>query len=158
MVKGLVFALVLFLSACSGNNRMTNGQMIGAIGGGIIGSYVGTQLGGGSGNLLFLVAGTTIGSLVGYSYGDSLIPSDRVKFKDATKVAMDHAEDGEVHTWVNPDTGVAGTITPVRSYYAEKNQICREFEATIAVEKKTGRTKGLACKVGVDAWLVDSRI
>ena len=158
MVKGFVLAMVLFLSACSGNNRMTNGQLIGAIGGGIIGSYVGTQLGGGSGNLLFLVAGTTLGSLAGYSYGDSLIPSDRVKFKDAAKVAMDNIDDGGVYTWVNPDTGVAGTITPVRSYYAEKNQICRDFEATIAVERRTGRTKGRACKVGVDAWLIDSRI
>ena len=158
MIKGMVIGALIFLSACSGNNRMTNGQLIGAIGGGIIGSYVGTQLGGGSGNLLFLVAGTTLGSLAGYAYGDSLIPSDRALFRDSAKVAMDNIEDGNVYSWVNPDTGVAGTITPVRSYYAENHKVCRDFDATIAVRGKTGVTRGRACKVGTDSWLIDSRI
>lgn len=158
MVKGLVLAIALFLSACSTNNRMTTGQVIGAIGGGIIGTYIGTQLGGGSGNLLFLVAGATLGSLTGYAYGDSLIPSDKAKFKDATKVAMDETEDGQVYSWVNPETGVAGTITPVRSYYSESNQVCRDFEATIAVDREIGTTKGYACKVAKDAWFVSSSI
>ena len=158
MLKGLILAILLFCSACSGNNRMTNGQLIGAIGGGIIGTYVGTQLGGGSGNLVFLIAGATLGSLTGYAYGDSLIPSDRVKFKDSAKIAMDNIEDGQVYSWINPETCVAGTITPIRSYYAEENQICRDFEATIAVDTEVGKTKGRACKLGLDAWLVDSRV
>ena len=158
MLKGMFIAVLIFLSACSGNNRMTNGQLIGAIGGGIIGGYVGTQLGGGSGNLLFLVAGTTLGSLFGYANGDSLIPSDRALFKDSAKLAMNNIEDGNVYSWVNPDTGVAGTITPIRSYYAENNKVCRDFDATIAVGERTGTTKGRACKVGVDSWFVDSRI
>ena len=158
MLKGLVLAIALFCTACSANNRMTNGQLIGAIGGGIIGTYVGTQLGGGSGTLVFLVAGATLGSLTGYAYGDSLIPSDRVRFKDAAKVAMDNIKDGQVYSWINPETGVAGTITPVRSYYAEKNQMCRDFEATIAANTGVGKTKGRACKLGFDAWLVESRV
>ena len=144
MKKSLVLAMVFFLAACSGNSRMTNGQLIGSIGGGIIGTYVGSQIGAGSGNL------------VGYSYGDSLIPSDRAKFKEATKVAMDNIADGEVYSWVNPDSGVAGTITPVRSYHVEKDQICRDFEATISVDKRIGKTNGRACKISADAWLVDS--
>ena len=158
MVKGLVIAITVFLAACSTNNRMTNGQLIGAVGGGIIGTYIGTQLGGGQGSLLFLVAGATLGSLTGYAYGDSLIPSDRTRFKDAAKVAMDKIDDGQVYSWVNPETGVAGTITPVRSYYSESNQICREFEATIAVERGVGETKGHACKISDDAWLVNGRV
>ena len=158
MLKGIIIAAVLLISACSSNNRITNGQLIGAIGGGVIGGYAGTQLGGGSGNLLFIVAGTTLGSLVGYAYGDSLVPSDRAMFKKSAKVAMDNIKDGNVYSWVNPDTGVAGTITPIKSYYAENNKICRDFDATIAVEKRVGLTKGRACKIGMDAWMVDSRI
>ena len=158
MLKGLVVGIALLCTACSANNRMTNGQLIGAIGGGIIGTYAGTQLGGGSGNLLFLVAGATLGSLTGYAYGDSLIPSDRVRFKDAAKVAMDNIEDGQVYSWINPETGVVGTITPVRSYYAEENQMCRDFEATIAVDTGIGKTKGKACKLGSEAWLVEGRV
>ena len=158
MLKGLVLVVIVFCSACSTNNRMTNGQMIGAIGGGIIGTYVGTQLGGGSGNLLFLVAGAALGGLTGYAYGDSLISSDRLRFKEAAKIAMDNIKDGQLYTWTNPETGVAGTITPIRSYYVENNQLCRDFEATIAVNKGIGETEGRACKLGSDAWLVDSRV
>ncbi len=158
MKKSLVIALALFLAACSGNNRMSNGQLIGAIGGGVIGSYVGSQLGGGTGSLLFIVAGATVGSLAGYAYGDSLIPSDRAKFKDSAKIAMDNIGDGQVYSWTNPDTGVAGTIKPTRSYYVENGQLCRDFDATIAAEKGVGRTQGRACKISADAWFVDSRI
>lgn len=158
MKKGLVLALALFLVACGGNNRMTNGQMIGVIGGGVIGTYIGSQLGGGAGNLLFMVAGATLGSMAGYAYGDSLIPSDRAKFKESTKVAMDNIGDGQVYSWTNPDTGVAGTIKPTRSYYVENGQLCRDFDATIAVSEGVGRTQGRACKIGPDAWFVDSRI
>ncbi|MFQ3355898.1 MAG: surface antigen [Paracoccaceae bacterium] len=158
MKKCLVLTLAIFLISCSGNNRMTNGQLIGSVGGGLIGTYAGSQFGGGSGNLLFLVAGATIGSLMGYAYGDSLIPSDRAKFKDSAKIAMDNIDDGQVYSWSNPDTGVAGTIKPTRSYFAEKGELCRDFDATIAAKKGVGRTKGRACKVAKDAWFVESRI
>jgi len=158
MRKFVVLTFVLFLAACSGNSRMTTGQIIGAIGGGIIGSYVGTQLGGGSGNLLFVVAGATVGSLTGYAYGDSLIPSDRAKFKDSAKVAMDHFGDGQVYSWNNPVSGVVGTITPVRSYYAKEGQLCRDFDATIAADSGIGTAKGRACKVGPNAWYLNARI
>jgi surface antigen len=158
MKKSLVIALALFLAACSGNNRMSNGQLIGSIGGGIIGTYVGSQFGGGAGNLLFMVAGATLGGMAGYAYGDSLIPSDRARFKDSTKLAMDNISDGQVYSWTNPDTGVAGTIKPTRSYYVEKGRLCRDFDASIAADHRVGRTKGRACKIGADAWFVDSQI
>ncbi|MBT3990681.1 MAG: hypothetical protein HON14_16195 [Rhodospirillaceae bacterium] len=158
MKKGLIVALVLFLAACSGNNRLTTGQTIGVIGGGIIGTYIGSQFGGGAGNLLFMAAGATLGGMAGFAYGDSLIPSDRAKFKDSAKVAMDNVSDGQVYSWTNPDTGVAGTIKPTRSYYVDKGQLCRDFDASIAVDRQVGRTHGRACKISADAWFVDSRI
>jgi surface antigen len=158
MKKSLVIAMAFFLASCAGNNRMTTGQMIGVIGGGIIGTYVGSQFGGGAGKLLFTVAGATLGGMAGFAFGDSLIPSDRAKFKESTKVAMDNIGDGQVYSWTNPDTGVAGTIKPTRSYYVDNGKLCRDFDATIAVDKGVGRTKGRACKIGDDAWFVDSRI
>jgi surface antigen len=158
MKKGLVLALTLFLAACSGNKRMSNGQMIGLIGGGIIGTYVGSQFGGGAGNLLFMVAGAAIGGMGGYAFGDSLIPSDHAKFKESAKVAMDNIRDGEVYSWTNPDTGVAGTIKPTRSYYVDNGQLCRDFDATIAASEGIGRTHGRACKISADAWFVEGRI
>ncbi len=158
MKKVVVLAFALVLAACSGNSRMTTGQIIGAISGGIVGSYIGTRLGGGTGSLLFVVAGTAMGSLAGYAYGDSLIPSDRAEFKNSAKVAMDIINDGQVYSWSNPVSGVVGTITPVRSYFAEKGQFCRDFDATIAAESGIGSAKGRACRVGPNAWYLDARV
>ena len=157
MKKGIVLAVAIFLAACSSQNKLTTGQMIGSIAGGVIGSYVGSQFGGGAGNLLFIVAGATVGGLAGYAYGDSLIPSDRAKFKESTKTAMDHIKDGQVFSWTNPDTGVAGTIKPTKSYYVD-NRLCRDFDASIAVKQAVGKSQGRACKIGPDAWYVDSRV
>ena len=158
MKKGLVLALALFLAACSGNNQMSKGELIGTVGGGIVGAYVGSNFGGGAGRLLFIVGGAAIGGLAGFAYGDALIPSDRAKFKDSAKIAMDNIGDGQVYSWTNPDTGVAGTIKPTKSYYVETGQLCRDFDATIAVERNVGRTQGRACRVSATAWFVDSRI
>jgi surface antigen len=159
MIKQVfVMALALLLSACSGKNSIENGEMIGAVAGGVVGTYVGSKFGGGAGSLLFMVAGAAVGSLAGYAYGGTLIPSDRAKFKDSTKIAMDSIRDGQVFSWTNPDTGVTGTIKPTRTYYVKNGQLCRDFDATIAANRKVGRTKGHACKIAPDAWLVESRI
>ena len=86
MKKGLILALAIFLAACSNQNRLSNGQLIGTIGGGIIGAYVGSQFGGGAGSLLWMVTGAAVGGAAGFAFGDSLIPSDRAKFKKSTKI------------------------------------------------------------------------
>ena len=155
MKKGLILALAIFLAACSNQNRLSNGQLIGTIGGGIIGAYVGSQFGGGAGSLLWMVTGAAVGGAAGFAFGDSLIPSDRAKFEKSTKTAMDHIQDGQVYSWTNPDTGVAGTIKPTRTYYAGDGQLCRDFDATIAASEGIGRSKGRACKISADAWFVD---
>ncbi|MEE2745250.1 MAG: RT0821/Lpp0805 family surface protein [Pseudomonadota bacterium] len=148
---------VFLLGACSDSYRMTTGQMLGAVSGGVIGSYAGTQVGGGSGKLLFIVRGAALGSLIGYAYGDSLMPSDHAKFTNSAKVAMDNSYDGQVFSWVNPESGLAGTITPIRSYYAD-GQYCRDFDATIAMTNGLGKSKGRACKTDDDDWFLNSRI
>jgi surface antigen len=79
-------------------------------------------------------------------------------FKDAAKVAMDTTNDGQFYFWTNPDTGVTGTIKPIRTYYAENGYLCRIFNATISSNKKVGRTKGHACKIAPDAWLIDNQV
>ena len=158
MSKVLLIIVSLVLTACTGKTDLTKGQVIGIIGGGVIGSYVGNYLGSGSGNLLFMVAGASLGGLTGYAYGDELVPSDQAEFKKSAKFAMDKMKDGEVYSWVNKDTGIAGTIKPTRSYYAQNGKYCREFLATISTIKNVGRADGLACKIGRNAWFVDSRV
>ena len=158
MCKVLLIIASIILSACAGKTDLTKGQVIGIVGGGVIGTYVGNYLGSGSGNLLFMVAGASLGGLTGYAYGNELVPSDRAEFKKSAKVAMDRMKDGEVYSWVNKDTGIAGTIKPTRSYYAENGKYCREFLATISTIKTVGKADGLACKIGANAWFINSQV
>jgi len=158
MKKVLVVAAALLFAACSGDRTMTNGQMIGTVGGGFLGGYVGSHFGGGAANILFIVAGTAVGAAAGYSFGNTLIPSDRTQFENSTKLAMEKMEDGQLMNWSNPEPGVAGTITPVKSYQTRDGYYCRDFDASIAAKKEgVGHGKGRACKVQGGSWLIDAR-
>ena len=159
MKKIMVVVVVLLMVACSGNRSMTNGQIIGTVGGGLVGGLVGSHFGGGAANILFIVAGTAAGAAAGYSFGNTLIPSDRTQFEKSTTIAMEKMNDGQQMNWSNPDTGVAGTITPVKSYQTRDGFYCRDFDASIAVKKEgVGHGKGRACKAEGGSWQIDARV
>lgn len=158
MKKLMIISVALMVAACSGNNRMSNGQMIGAVGGGLLGGYVGSHFGSGAGNILFMVVGTTVGAAAGYSFGSTLLPSDRSKFENSTQLAMDNVSDGQLLNWTNADTGVAGTITPLKTYYSSEGYYCRDFDATIAAKEGVGAGKGRACRAESGSWLIDNRV
>ena len=60
--------------------------------------------------------------------------------------------DGQLFSWTNPTTGVAGTIKPTRTFYAGEDIYCREFEARIAVNEAIGTTTSRACRIAGGAW------
>ena len=103
---------------------------------------------------LDLSTGKVAGAGAGYTFGDSLLPSDHAVFQEQTRRAMADAGNGQVVNWINPSTGVAGTITPTRSYYVGQGQVCREFQATISAPEGIGRGTGMACKVAGGAWQI----
>ncbi len=156
MKKFLVLGAALLIAACSGQ-QINPGKMVGAATGALIGGYAGSQFGGGAGNLMFIIAGGVVGAASGISIGEQLMPSDRTKFHQSAQFAMSNTSDGKMMNWINPETGVAGTIKPVRTYYAGQNRFCREFEASIAVRDQVGEANGRACKVGGGVWHLDSR-
>ena len=68
MIKFIATALIAFtLAGCAstGGPRQTGGALIGAVGGGLIGS----QFGGGKGRIATTIAGTAIGGLIGSEIG-----------------------------------------------------------------------------------------
>ena len=72
-----------------------------------MGGYVGSQLGGGFGQTLFMTAGVLMGGSSGYTATRNLGYSDQSQH-DSTCVKLAQAEDGEVVHWQNPDTGLTG--------------------------------------------------
>jgi surface antigen len=65
---------------------------------------------------------------------------------------MAAADDGQLVSWVNPLTGSAGTITPLRSYYLDPGTVCRDYRASVAYAEKIGRMKGSACRKVDGSW------
>jgi surface antigen len=157
MKKIMVLTGALLLAACGHQNvnlDLSTGKVAGASAGGLIGGLIGAQFGGGIGTILYTIAGIALGGAAGYTFGDSLLPSDHQVFQDRTKRAMANAGNGQVVSWTNPSTGVAGTITPVRSYYTGKGQVCRDFRATISAPEGIGQGTGMACKMAGGAWQI----
>ena len=157
MKKFLILGAVLSVAACSGQ-QINPGKIVGAAAGALVGGYAGSQFGGGAGNLMFIIAGGIVGAASGVSIGEQLMPSDRTKFRQSAQFAMSNTSDGNMMNWINPETGVAGTIKPVRTYYAGHNTFCREFEASIAVKDQVGEANGRACKVGGGFWYLENRV
>ena len=157
MKKVMVLTGALLLAACGQQNvnlDLSTGKVAGAGAGGIIGGLIGAQFGGGIGTILYTIAGIAVGAAAVYTFGDSLLPSDHAVFQEQTRRAMADAGNGQVMNWINPSTGVAGTITPTRSYYVGQGQVCREFQATISAPEGIGRGTGMACKVAGGAWQI----
>ena len=157
MKKVMVLTGALLLAACGHQNvnlDLSTGKVAGASAGGIIGGLIGAQFGGGIGTILYAIAGIAVGGAAGYTFGDSLLPSDHQAFQQQTRRAMAHAGNGQVVSWTNPSTGVAGTITPMRSYYTGRGQVCRDFRAAISAPEGIGKGTGMACKVAGGAWQI----
>ena len=161
MKKTLAMFALLSLAACSNtqNSSTVNpGSMIGTAVGALIGGFAGGHFGGGSGHIVWILVGGAVGAAAGYSISDQLLPSDITRFRSSAKLAMENTGDGQLHSWTNPLTGVAGTIKPVLTYYAAQDTYCRDFEATIAIKDDIGEASSRACKNSGGLWYLDPKI
>ena len=161
MKKVMVVSAALLLGACadlSQENRVIGARVASSVGGGIIGGYIGSMFGGGVGNLIFIAVGAAAGGGAGYYFGDSLLPSDQAKFQTSTRFALNNATDGELVNWTNPETGVAGSIVPIRTYYAGNATYCRDFTATISAPEGIGNGEGRGCRVAGGPWRIQGEV
>lgn len=152
MKKVVAVVAVLALGACSVPDRFSTGEAVGTLAGAAIGTIVGLQFGGGIGNVIFGILGGASGAVGGYTFGRQLDPSDKAEMQSSAERAMAEASDGQLVTWVNQRTGSAGTIMPVRTFYAGNGIQCRDFEASVAIDAGVGEGRGRACRSGSGAW------
>jgi surface antigen len=154
MKRFVVVSCAALLCACAQPKTYDAGaaMTVSAVSGALIGTTVGGMLGGGNGTIGLMIAGGAIGAMAGWSYGSTLMPSDREALRSNTQRAMASARDGEVVSWANPETRVAGTVTPTRSFVGRGGQPCRAFEASIAAREGVGRGSGTACRTEDGAW------
>ncbi|MGC1953069.1 MAG: RT0821/Lpp0805 family surface protein [Gammaproteobacteria bacterium] len=127
--------------------KQTLGGLLGAAGGGLLGS----QFGHGSGQLAATAAGTLLGALVGSNIGRTMDDVDRLKAQQAYEHAA-RAPIGETITWENPNTEHSGSITPVREGTSSSGLYCREFQQTVSIGGKSERAYGTACRQPDGSW------
>ena len=131
-----------------GFNKADIGTAAGAIGGGVIGS----NIGGGKGNIAAIIGGTLLGGVLGNSVGRSLDNADMAAYDTATQRAMETGRSGQTLPWRNTRSGNYGSITPSDYYQTSSGQYCREYSQRITVGGKTQTGYGTACRQPDGTW------
>ena len=148
LVIPLAFAITL--SGCMATNsgpKQSSGTFLGAG----LGALAGSQIGSGRGKLAAVAVGTLLGAGLGNSIGQSLDRADRLYMKHASSSALELSPTGQTSTWVNPDSGNSGTVTPTRTYQSQK-RYCREFQQSVTVGSRTQQAYGVACRQADGSW------
>ena len=145
--------VVLSLAACQSmqdNPKQTGGTLIGAG----LGALAGSQVGSGKGQLAAVVIGALGGAWLGGEAGKSLDKADRMYAERTAQDTLESGKTGQTATWRNPDSGHAGTVTPVRTYQTASNQNCREYETTVTIDGREEKAMGRACRQADKTWKI----
>ncbi len=147
---GLVVALAAVLvGGCTGPHQATGG-----VGGAATGGLIGGALAGPRG----LIAGALLGGLFGSAVGSALDQRDRELAEAQAAWSLEHAPPGETSSWVNPESGHRGTITPLGppepASGPQLGEYCREFQQTVIVGGEEQEAYGTACRQPDGSWQI----
>lgn len=115
--------------------------------GGIVGGVVGSQFGRGEGRTVATILGTVIGATIGGNIGRSMDENDRLK----TAHALETVRSTVPTRWLNPDTRIAYTVVPTRTYDSPGGP-CREYTVDAVIGGKTEKVVGTACRQPDGSW------
>ena len=149
------FAIMFILVGCeTGRNGPGTKETFGTLGGAALGGLLGSQIGGGKGQLAATAIGVLLGGYAGNSLGKSLDRADRTYASQAQQQAY-QAPIQQPIAWNNPQSGNSGTITPVREgTNTRTNEYCREYQTTVNVGGKSESAYGTACRQPDGSWRV----
>jgi surface antigen len=144
--------LALSMTACQGENQQA-GTLLGAVGGAIIGGALSDHHNG-----LAIALGALAGAWAGGEIGKSMDQNDRAAMQATTQQSLEYSESGVASSWLNPDSGYSGTVTPQPAYQADEGQYCREYQQTVTIGGETVDAYGTACRQPDGSWkVVESR-
>ena len=126
-------------------SRELAGQVIGGVGGAVLGS----QIGQGTGQIVAAAGGTLLGVLIGGSVGRSL---DQADYACAGQV-LEHSPNNRTIAWRNPETGGAYRMTPTGAYQVPGGY-CREYTSTATVGGRSQTIYGTACRQPDGSWQI----
>ncbi len=146
----VVFATALSLAACASDqgDKQTLGTLLGAG----LGGLAGAQFGSGTGQLVAVGAGVLLGGLLGNEIGKSLDKADQAYAERNAQQTLETAPIGTTATWVNPDSGNSGSVTPTATYQSADGEYCREYQQTVTVGGEQQSAYGTACRQPDGSW------
>nr|WP_020676175.1 RT0821/Lpp0805 family surface protein [Geopsychrobacter electrodiphilus] len=149
-----LIAILALLSACVHpvGQREGTGALLGAGTGALIGS----QFGSGEGRLVGAAIGTLAGALIGQDVGRTLDQVDRQSMQRTVQQSLELAPTNQTKTWVNPDTGNSGSVTPTQTFQNQDGRYCREYQQTVTVGGKQRQAYGTACRQADGSWQINN--
>lgn len=150
----LLTALILLLAGYGCAPGVGPNEAGGTLLGAGTGALLGAQLGHGHGRLLGVAVGTLAGALIGQNVGRTLDRADRVAMRNTAQTALETDHTDQTSTWVNPDSGHSGSITPTRTYQAPDGAYCREYRQTVTIAGSQQQAYGTACRQPDGNWSI----
>src|SRR5262249_54418040 len=142
--------LILALAGCeAGGMRMGPGTATGGLGGAAAGGLLGAALGGGSAGI---ASGVLLGGLLGAGVGQALDQRSQQIQSQTVSRTLETAQSGTTTSWVNPDNGSRGTVTPLRTFRGQGGNYCREFQQFVVIEGQGQQLTSTACRQPDGSW------
>ena len=143
--------VILHAEECQGNK-----EAVGTVVGALLGGIVGSRFGKGGGKKAATILGAVAGGYAGNRYGESLDCQDKQYHSQTAHEALEFQPAGRPSSWKNPDSGHAGTITPIKTWQRETGQFCRDYTQSIVIDGKVEEATGTACRDDEGAWQIVS--
>ncbi len=138
----LSIATLLLLTGCNPSK-----QDIGTVVGAGSGAFIGSQIGGGTGQLAAVAIGALLGGYIGSSIGQDMDELDKYK----TQQVLESSPTGSTVAWNNPDTDVDYSVTPTRTYESDSGP-CRDYTTEAVIEGRAEIVHGTACRSDDGSW------
>jgi surface antigen len=90
----------------------------------------------------------------GEIFGALLDGSEQLAMSETLQYTLENSSTNQAAAWANPDTGNSGTLVPVRTFYNDDREPCREFVATIIIDGVEQQGQGMACRQPDGQWLI----
>ncbi len=106
--------------------------------------------------LLLVLTGVGVGAAttLAQDAGGVNLSSDRAAATGTVQSALEYNRTNQSSTWVDPDAGVSGTTTPVRTFEGVAGKPCREFKTTIVIGGQEEQGYGTACRQPDGNWQI----
>ncbi len=151
-----VILLAFVVTSCAGIQQSYR-ENPKAMLGGVLGAGAGAGIAAAAGASPTLIVFSALGgALIGGYVGSKLDNRDKQLAAEAATKAFEQNRTGQASAWNNPNTGHSGSITPTKTYQLANGQYCREYRQTITIGGEPQQSSGTACRQADGSWKIQS--